>query len=114
MEKYYTRKNKEKKRELCLANSQQNILRGKINLQFRTDLWCMFVDLELKHGSLERVREILERGLTIELKKKKMITILNKYYEVQKNYGTESSLMEIEERARKIAEKYTEKESDDE
>jgi hypothetical protein len=51
----------------------------------------MYVDLELKHGTLDRVREIMERCLTIKLKRKKMISMLKKYHQIEKSYGTEQS-----------------------
>ena len=42
----------------------------------------MYVDLEIKNGSIDKAREILERCLTVKLKRKKMITILKKYHQV--------------------------------
>lgn len=42
----------------------------------------MHVDLEIKYGVIDKAREILERCLTIPLKKKKLITILKKYYQI--------------------------------
>lgn len=77
--------------------------KGIIFLIFRTDLWSMYVDLELKHGSLDRAREIMERCLTIKLKRKKMIAMLKKYHQIEENYGTVHSAAEILNRAQKIA-----------
>lgn len=43
----------------------------------------MYVDLELKHGSVEKAREIMERCLTIKLKRKKIISMLKKYHQME-------------------------------
>ena len=47
--------------------------------------------------------------MTLDLKKKKIVSLLNKYYEIEKNHGTQASLKSIEARAKKIAEKYADK-----
>ena len=51
----------------------------------------MYVDLEVKHGSLEKAREVLERCLTLDLKKKKMVSIIKKYYQIEEVHGTKES-----------------------
>jgi hypothetical protein len=56
----------------------------------------MHVDLELKHNCPDRAREVLERALTIQLKKKKIVTLLNKYHQVEKNYGTSATVKALE------------------
>jgi hypothetical protein len=68
----------------------------------------MYVDLEVKHGSLDKAREILERSLTLSLKKKKMVSILKKYYQIEEVHGDKKSAAEILERAKRIAADYAE------
>lgn len=51
----------------------------------------MYVDLEIKYGSVDKAREIFERCLTIKLKRKKMISVLKKYHQLESNYGTQKS-----------------------
>jgi|LakMenEpi03Aug12_release.lakeMendotaPanAssembly.Ray.scaffolds.fasta_scaffold190823_1 hypothetical protein len=55
----------------------------------------MYVDLEVKHGSFDKAREILERCLSVKLKRKKMISILKKYHQLEQTYGTPESAAQI-------------------
>lgn len=76
----------------------------------------MYVDLEIKHGSIERARQIFERCLSVKLKRKKIISILKKYHHFEQTNGTAKSAAEILQRAQKIAAEYEndkEEESDE-
>lgn len=50
----------------------------------------MYTDLEVKHcdGEVDKARNLMERALTLGLKKKKLITILKKYHQIEVAYGT--------------------------
>lgn len=82
MERFFMNKTKMKKPEQFSATFSQKIPKGIICFYFRTDLWSMYVDLEVKFGTIDKAREILERCLTIKLKRKKMITVLKKYHQI--------------------------------
>lgn len=100
------RKNKQRKLEQFSEICFKAILKGNNAFYHRTDLWSMFVDLEVKHGSIDKAREILERSLTVSLKKKKLITILKKYYQIEEVHGTPESAAKILERAKALADEY--------
>lgn len=56
----------------------------------------MYTDLEIKHGGdIERARALMERALSIGLKKKKVITILKKYHQLEMSYGNEKAAEQI-------------------
>lgn len=69
-------------------------------------MWSVYVDQEIKSGNVDKARNLLERALSIGLKKKAVITLLKKYLTVEKNYGTEESANAIIERAKGIAHNY--------
>lgn len=97
------KKNRQKRPELSSEICYRVTQKGINLLYSRTDLWSMFVDLEIKHGSIDKAREILERSLTVSLKKKKLITILKKYYQIEEAHGTPESAAKILERAKALA-----------
>lgn len=51
----------------------------------------MYVDLEVKHGSVEKAREIFEKCLSLKLKRKKVISILKKYHQFEQTHGSAKS-----------------------
>lgn len=70
------------------------------------DLWSVYVDQEIKWGNIDKARNLLERALSIGLKKKAVITLLKKYLSVEKAHGSEQSVKAIIERARGMAAEY--------
>ena len=72
----------------------------------------MYTDLEIKHGGdkdidKDKARNLMERALSIfsaDKKKKKVITILKKYHQMEVGYGDEEAAERVLERAKEIAE----------
>lgn len=48
--------------------------------RFRTDLWTVYTDYEVKYGEVDKARNVLETALTSCTKKKSVIALLKKYY----------------------------------
>ncbi len=66
---------------MSLKNLSANIQKGILfNLSYRTDLWSMYVDMEIKAEEIDKARNLLERILALGLNKKKTKSILKKYY----------------------------------
>ena len=91
MEKHFTKWNRTKKPETYSKAWLLKIQRGKLFYNSRTDLWSTYIDLEVKHsdGNIDKARNLLERALSLDFKKKKVITILKKYHQLESTYGTE-------------------------
>lgn len=49
----------------------------------------MYVDQEIKSGNVDKARNLLERALSIGLKKKAVITLLKKYLALERAHGSE-------------------------
>lgn len=69
-------------------------------------MWSVYVDQEIKSANVDKARNLLERALSIGLKKKAIITLLKKSLALEKAHGTEESANAIIERARSMAEEY--------
>ena len=72
----------------------------------RSDLWSVYIDQEIKHENVDKARHLLERALSIGLKKKSTISLLKKYLQIEKSFGTEASVAKIIERAKALASSY--------
>jgi rRNA biogenesis protein RRP5 len=76
-------------------------------------LWSVYVDQEVKQGNADKARNLLERALTVGLKKKGVISLLKKYLQVEKSFGSEQSVQKIIQRAKGLATSYETLEEDD-
>uniref|UniRef100_A0A8C6XYN0 Protein RRP5 homolog n=1 Tax=Naja naja TaxID=35670 RepID=A0A8C6XYN0_NAJNA len=54
----------------------------------RTDIWSVYIDVMIKHGSQKEVRDIFERVIHLNLTAKKMKFFFKRYLEYEKKYGT--------------------------
>ncbi|KAL8684458.1 MAG: hypothetical protein Q9218_008284 [Villophora microphyllina] len=75
----------------------------------RTDLWNVLVDLEIKLGEKERVREVFGRVTRLELKVRKMRFWFKKWAEWEERNGDEKSRA----RVRGLAEEYVRKQAEE-
>ncbi|XP_061625770.1 protein RRP5 homolog isoform X1 [Phyllopteryx taeniolatus] len=65
----------------------------------RTDLWSVFIDLMVKHGSQKEVRAIFDRVIHLSVSVKKIKFFFKRYLEYEKNHGTPQSIRAVKEKA---------------
>ncbi|XP_054839484.1 protein RRP5 homolog [Eublepharis macularius] len=61
----------------------------------RTDIWSIFIDMMIKHGSQKEVRDIFERVIHLSLAPKKMKFFFKRYLEYEKTYGTAEAVQAV-------------------
>lgn len=74
------------------------------NYPGRTDIWSMFIDMELSVKRYNEVRNLFERVVNTKLSTKKMKKFLQRYLKFEKEYGTEDGQEHVKEIARKYIE----------
>ena len=78
----------------------------------RADVWVVWVDAELKllrgdraaEGGLAAVRHVLDRAIEVRWSSKKMKHLLQRYMEVEKEYGDERRVEYVKQKAREYVE----------
>ncbi|XP_075072317.1 protein RRP5 homolog [Mixophyes fleayi] len=65
----------------------------------RTDLWSVYIDMMVKHGSQKEVRDIFERVIHLSLAAKKIKFFFKRYLEYEKKHGDESTVQAVKEKA---------------
>ncbi|XP_077380962.1 protein RRP5 homolog isoform X2 [Festucalex cinctus] len=65
----------------------------------RTDLWSVFIDLMVKHGSQKEVRAIFDRVIHLSVSVKKIKFFFKRYLEYEKKHGTPQSIQSVKEKA---------------
>ncbi|XP_068606968.1 protein RRP5 homolog [Brachionichthys hirsutus] len=70
----------------------------------RTDLWSVFIDLTVKHGSQKDVRAILDRVIHLSMSVKKIKFFFKRYLEYEKKHGTPQSIQAVKEKAMEFVE----------
>ena len=57
------------------------------NFPKRTDIWSVYLDMEVKYGSVQTIRNLFERCISMNLKSKKMKFFFKRYlqYEISEN-----------------------------
>ncbi|TNM85943.1 hypothetical protein fugu_008214 [Takifugu bimaculatus] len=65
----------------------------------RTDLWSVFIDLMIKHGSQKDVRELFDRVIHLSVSVKKIKFFFKRYLEYEKKHGTPQSVQAVKEKA---------------
>ncbi|XP_044293915.1 protein RRP5 homolog isoform X1 [Varanus komodoensis] len=61
----------------------------------RTDLWSVYIDMMIKHGSQKEVRDIFERVIHLSLAAKKMKFLFKRNLEYEKKYGTAETVQAV-------------------
>jgi len=76
------------------------------NYPKRTDVWHVFIDLEIKYGTADRVRSLFERALGLRMSTKKVKSLFKKWlqFESGPKGGGEAYMESVKERARKFVE----------
>ncbi|KFP34471.1 Protein RRP5, partial [Colius striatus] len=65
----------------------------------RTDIWSIYVDIMIKHGSQKEVRDIFERVVHLSLAPKKMKFFFKRYLDYEKKFGTTESVLAVKRAA---------------
>ncbi|KAM9817961.1 protein RRP5 homolog isoform 2-T5 [Syngnathus typhle] len=65
----------------------------------RTDLWSVFIDLMVKHGSQKEVRALFDRVIHLSVSVKKIKFFFKRYMEYEKKHGTPQSIQAVKEKA---------------
>lgn len=70
----------------------------------RTDLWSVFIDLMVKHGSQKDVRALFDRVIHLSVSVKKIKFFFKRYLEYEKKHGTPQSIQTVKEKAMEFVE----------
>lgn len=70
----------------------------------RTDLWSVFIDLMVKHGSQKDVRALFDRVIHLSVSVKKIKFFFKRYLEYEKKHGTPQSVQKVKEKAMEFVE----------
>ncbi|XP_036591860.1 protein RRP5 homolog [Trichosurus vulpecula] len=65
----------------------------------RTDVWSVYVDMVIKHGSQKEVRDIFERVVHLSLAPKRMKFFFKRYLDYEKQHGTAETVQAVKEKA---------------
>ncbi|KAM8842414.1 protein RRP5 homolog isoform 2-T2 [Synchiropus picturatus] len=65
----------------------------------RTDLWSVFIDLMIKHGSQKDIRALFDRVIHLSVSVKKIKFFFKRYLEYEKKHGTPQSVQAVKEKA---------------
>ncbi|XP_063056159.1 protein RRP5 homolog isoform X2 [Engraulis encrasicolus] len=65
----------------------------------RTDLWSIFIDLMIKHGSQQDVRELLDRVIHLSVSVKKIKFFFKRYLDYEKKHGTPDTIQAVKQKA---------------
>ncbi|KAM9792618.1 protein RRP5 homolog [Neosynchiropus ocellatus] len=65
----------------------------------RTDLWSVFIDLMIKHGSQKDTRALFDRVIHLSVSVKKIKFFFKRYLEYEKKHGTPQSIQAVKEKA---------------
>ncbi|NXI55078.1 RRP5 protein, partial [Chloroceryle aenea] len=65
----------------------------------RTDIWSIYMDIMIKHGSQKDIRNIFERVIHLSLAPKKMKFFFKRYVDYEKKFGTTESVLAVKRAA---------------
>ncbi|XP_039727234.1 protein RRP5 homolog isoform X2 [Pteropus medius] len=65
----------------------------------RTDVWSVYIDMTIKHGSQKEVRDIFERVIHLSLAPKRMKFFFKRYLDYEKQHGTEKDVQSVKAKA---------------
>eukprot|EP00163_Fabomonas_tropica_P031767 TRINITY_DN767_c0_g2_i2.p1 TRINITY_DN767_c0_g2~~TRINITY_DN767_c0_g2_i2.p1 ORF type:complete len:2036 (+),score=672.00 TRINITY_DN767_c0_g2_i2:48-6110(+) len=74
------------------------------NYPKRVDLWSVYLDMEIKNGDLELVRQLFQRTITLPLSVKKVKFFFKRYLEFEKMEGTPETVEGVKDKAREYVE----------
>ncbi|RMX61399.1 hypothetical protein pdam_00018294 [Pocillopora damicornis] len=69
------------------------------NYPKRSDLWSVYLDMMIKQGDIEPVRQIFERVIHINLSSKKMKLFFKRYLDFERQYGDALSIENVKTKA---------------
>lgn len=75
----------------------------------RTDMWNVFLDMELGAKRFDEVRKIFDRIVQLKLSPKKMKSFLSRYMDFEKNNGTQAGVERVRDLARNYVERISNK-----
>ncbi|XP_064468519.1 protein RRP5 homolog [Ornithodoros turicata] len=75
-----------------------------VNYPKRTDLWLVYIDLLIKQGDLQGVRNLFMKATTSKFQPKKMKVFFKRWLDFEKEHGEESSVQDVRQRAVKYVE----------
>ncbi|XP_060716290.1 protein RRP5 homolog [Tachysurus vachellii] len=70
----------------------------------RTDLWSVFIDLMMKHGSQNDVRALFDRVVHLSVSVKKVKFFFKRYLDYEKIHGTPESVQAVKQKAMEYVE----------
>ncbi|XP_060027377.1 protein RRP5 homolog [Erinaceus europaeus] len=65
----------------------------------RTDVWSVYIDMSIKHGSQKEVRNVFERVIHLSLAPKRMKFFFKRYLDYEKQHGTEKDVQAVKAKA---------------
>eukprot|EP00795_Rhopilema_esculentum_P012276 gene12276-2918_t len=65
----------------------------------RTDIWSVYIDMLIKDGEYEQVRNVFEKVLTLNLSTKKVKFVFKRYLEFEKKHGDEKRVEGVKTKA---------------
>ncbi|XP_004680525.1 PREDICTED: protein RRP5 homolog [Condylura cristata] len=65
----------------------------------RTDVWSVYIDMVIKHGSQKEVRDIFERVIHLSLAPKRMKFFFKRYLDYEKQHGTDRDVQAVKAKA---------------
>ncbi|XP_066549502.1 protein RRP5 homolog [Amia ocellicauda] len=69
------------------------------NYPKRTDLWSVYIDLMIKHGSQKDIRNIFDRVIHLSLSAKRIKFFFKRYLDYEKKHGSDESVQAVKEKA---------------
>ncbi|XP_057307002.1 protein RRP5 homolog [Hydractinia symbiolongicarpus] len=75
------------------------------NYPKRTDVWSVYIDMSIKEGDLDQVRNIFERVTTFNMSLKKMKFLFKRYIEFEEQYGSKATVKEVQKKALEYVER---------
>ncbi|XP_007665837.1 protein RRP5 homolog isoform X2 [Ornithorhynchus anatinus] len=69
------------------------------NYPKRTDIWSVYIDMTIKHGSQKEVRDIFERVIHLSLAAKRMKFFFKRYLDYEKQHGSPETVQAVKEKA---------------
>ncbi|EGF78009.1 hypothetical protein BATDEDRAFT_13567 [Batrachochytrium dendrobatidis JAM81] len=70
----------------------------------RTDLWSVYIDMEIRAGDISIVRRLFDRVVQREWSARKMKFFFKKYFEFEKKHGDENGVQNVKQAAIKFVE----------
>lgn len=73
----------------------------------RTDVWGMYIDQEIKQGKIERVRNLFERSINLNLNAKRMRYFFKRYLTFEEEHGTPEKVEYVKRSAMEFIQGHT-------